>query len=314
MADKLRKVLLPEDVSEVEWTGERYVPGVVGPIKTEHLHRYLCALTICRDKEVLDVACGEGYGCYIIAQVAKRVVGVDIDRETIECATKRYGNEHISFSAGDCTRLPLQADSVDVVVSFETIEHIVDHTGFLKEIKRVLRNDGVLIMSTPNRIVASPPDTRPNEFHVLELYKEEFQGLISGFFKNVLFFGQKYMPCSVVCVDAGTSRRKPGDYLFMNSDRWGNVDLVDYVPRPQNVIAVASDSGYEPLQISILEVSDDMIAKLYEEISNHDEEIRALEHDLAETRRALESVYNSTSWKVTAPLRWIAARLRGLRD
>src|SRR5690606_6296589 len=148
------------------FTGERYVSGLAGQIRHEHFHRYLFAAEYCGGRAVLDVACGEGYGCAMLAQVAESVVGVDIDAATIRYAREQYATDRLRFEPGDATDLPLPTASVDVVTSFETIEHFSNHEGFLAEVVRVLRPGGLLIISSPNRPIYSERPQHYNEFHV----------------------------------------------------------------------------------------------------------------------------------------------------
>ncbi len=70
------------------WTGERLVTGIEGTIENEHLHRYFLAREFCRGKDVLDVASGEGYGAALLAQTAKRVIGVEVDSASVEHASR----------------------------------------------------------------------------------------------------------------------------------------------------------------------------------------------------------------------------------
>ena len=86
----------------LEWTGERYLPFVDpkicgAEIHYEHLHRYYFALHFVKDKKVLDLACGEGYGCYTLSKSAKHVVEVDIDELTIKHASCIYTRDNLEF-------------------------------------------------------------------------------------------------------------------------------------------------------------------------------------------------------------------------
>ena len=110
---------------ELPFTGERFVPGTRGEIWVEHWHRYHFAARLAAGQRVVDAACGEGYGSALLAAVARGVVGVDIDAPTIAHARATYGGvANLSFVEGSATRLPLPDASVDIVVSFETIEHL----------------------------------------------------------------------------------------------------------------------------------------------------------------------------------------------
>ena len=133
------------------WTGERYVPEVEGPIALEHLHRYAVACELASGKVVLDIACGEGYGTAMLAEVAQRVIGVDNSDLVIAHATSKYQRPNLVFKIGSCGDIPLADGCLDLVVSFETIEHHAQHEEMLAEIKRVLKPTGLLLMSSPNK-------------------------------------------------------------------------------------------------------------------------------------------------------------------
>ena len=83
--------------SHLEWTGERYLPEIGGTIALEHIHRYLMARELAKDKDVLDIACGEGYGSVMLAEIARHVSGVDISAEAVAHATEKYQKENLQF-------------------------------------------------------------------------------------------------------------------------------------------------------------------------------------------------------------------------
>ncbi|WP_445634867.1 methyltransferase domain-containing protein [Nostoc sp. DSM 114161] len=176
----------------MEITGERYVPSLNGQIKYEHLHRYALCVDYVAGKSVLDIACGEGYGCALLASVAKSVLGVDINSEVVEYATKEYStHKNVTFMVGSCDSIPLPDNSVDVVTSFETIEHHDKHEEMMQEIKRVLKPGGILIISSPNRLTYSDEPKYSNPFHVKELYYEELTALLRRYFDYVEIYGQR---------------------------------------------------------------------------------------------------------------------------
>lgn len=110
----------------METTGERFSPNNNTPLCSyEHWHRYIFAKQFVNNKNVLDIACGEGYGTSLIAESAKFVTAVDIDKETIESATAKYKRQNLKFIRGNVTSIPINGEKVfDVIVSFETIEHV----------------------------------------------------------------------------------------------------------------------------------------------------------------------------------------------
>ena len=180
------------------FTGERYTTGVAGDIQNEHYHRYLFALRLCEGRDVLDVASGEGYGSALLAAVARSVVGVDIDDNSVAFAARAYPRENLSFRTGSAYALPLADSSVDTVISFETIEHISDHTAFLHEVKRVLRPNGTFVVSTPDRKVYSEVPNYRNPFHLRELSREEFATLLGAEFRHLRMFEQQVIAGSIL--------------------------------------------------------------------------------------------------------------------
>src|SRR4051812_34227853 len=139
----------------LNFTGERFAPEVSGAIWYEHWHRYCVAQPLTRGLRVLDAACGEGYGSFLLAQTAKKVVGIDIAPEAVAHARSRYVKSNLRYVEGSCTALPLANGSIDLIVSFETIEHLHEQSEMLAEFRRVLVPNGVLVISSPNPPVYS---------------------------------------------------------------------------------------------------------------------------------------------------------------
>lgn len=172
-------------------TGERLEFYTFSDVTVEHLHRYSIANDFVKNKVVLDIASGEGYGSFILSKNALEVIGVDIDVEVVNSAKNKYSNDNLKYIAGSVDNIPLKSNSIDVVISFETIEHHDKHKEMLLEIKRVLKKDGLLIMSSPDKKYYSDIPKYKNKFHVKELYFEEFEKLIKNYFKLSSFYVQK---------------------------------------------------------------------------------------------------------------------------
>src|SRR5438876_6906296 len=177
----------------IEWTGERYVPWMEGAeIGYEHLHRYAFATQFVRNKRVLDLACGEGYGSNLLARTAKQVVGIDIDEEAVKHAKNKYIRPNLEFKIGSILEVPIDGDGLfDVVVCFEALEHVEEHHKLLSEAKRLLVDNGIFLVSTPNKTLYSDGPAFNNPFHVHELYFDEFKTLLADYFRQVKFLGQR---------------------------------------------------------------------------------------------------------------------------
>lgn len=192
------------------FTGERFIPGIDdSKLEIEHYQRYLSVRKIVEGKVVVDAACGEGYGSNMLAASAKQVTGIDIDADTIRRAKQKYSEKNnLSFIEGSIENLTLEDKSVDVVVSFETIEHVPEQVQkrFLAEAARVLKEDGILIMSTPNKKVYSDLHNYKNEFHIKEFYHDEFLAFLKEKFPNVKLFNQSFQIASVINSCEGTEK------------------------------------------------------------------------------------------------------------
>lgn len=193
----------PPPVGEaLAWTGERFVTSLSGQIRMEHHHRYLFAMAWCAGRDVLDVACGEGYGSALLASVAASVIGVDVAEDAVAFASRAYAAERVRFVRGPIEGLPLPEASVDVVVCFETIEHAADQGRALDELRRVLRPGGVIIISTPDR-EHYRAGREPNEFHTREYSREEFRAVLASRFAHVRVLGQRVGSGSWIVPEAG---------------------------------------------------------------------------------------------------------------
>ena len=179
-------------MSEPRFTGERFIPSEKGRISYEHYHRYASCLEAAKGKVVADIACGEGFGSALLSRSAKEVIGIDIDPDVISHAARKYKSlTNVTFTVGDCRLLPIKDKSVDLIVSFETIEHIAEHERLLSEFDRVLRPGGAIIISSPDKENYNRSRNEPNPFHVRELTHKEFVRLFKRHFHYVREYGQR---------------------------------------------------------------------------------------------------------------------------
>lgn len=139
---------------------------------------------------VIEVGSGEGYGTNLLSERAARVVGLDIDRATVEHASKKYASEKVRFALYDGSAIPFPDSTFDLAVSFQVIEHIRDDAGHVAEICRILKPDGILVLTTPNRNYRLRPGQKPwNRFHIREYDPQQLEATLRKSFPDALVMG-----------------------------------------------------------------------------------------------------------------------------
>jgi SAM-dependent methyltransferase len=307
------RVTSPEDRSSaLDATGERLVPerqhGEL--VHAEHLARYRVACLLASSRRVLDAACGAGYGTALLAGAASRAVGVDLDEATISYARSRF--EGCEFVVGDVAALPFEAGTFDLVVSFETIEHVSHPERAIEELTRVLADDGVLMMSTPNkhRYLVE------NEFHRREFFHEEFVDLLSAHFPRVeLMLQDNWLTSAVLPVPlaADASGELDHDLVFTKlagmspGHELYTIALCgrDALPRVRGAAVAAG--LHEAHDLAQRTVEAERTAEEW-----HAEHMRTLD-SYKEAERALNDVYGSVWWRATAPPRRLLQTIRRQR-
>lgn len=198
------------------------VTELSGHLYDVHFARYQFAAPYCEGAHVLDIACGTGYGSDLLRQRARRVVAIDVSEEGPRLGSERFRAHNLHFVVGSGTGIPLRSGSVDVTVSFETIEHVEDYRGMLTELRRVTRDGGTLVLSTPNKTVSDLVRLAPNPFHVKEFTPEEFGVLLRECFEGAdirLFAQQPYAPVSGALARFNPLLKRAVS-LAVAADRW----------------------------------------------------------------------------------------------
>ena len=332
------------DKQSLPWTGERYLTEIHGSIELEHLHRYLFARQFSLGKRVLDIASGEGYGSALLAQSAANVIGVDIAAEAVAHAKVKYQADNLEFKIGSCAAIPLADHSVDIVISFETIEHHYEHDAMMREIKRVLAPGGLLVISSPDKLEYSDKPAYDNPYHVKELYRGEFKSLLCTYFKHHYIAGQRVVYGSAIFDEDGSSKIRSFDL----KDK--SLLAAPGISRAVYLVAVASDAELPLSESGILEqpfsesdavqegvrqigslnqvVADrsGLIDRLNHSLDERGGLIDRLNHSLdergglidrlnqtvtdrdgqiASLNHLIEEILSSRSWRMTKSLRWI---------
>ncbi len=254
-------------------------------VEFARLHRYFFARALCRDLDVLDITCGVGDGTALLAQVARSVVGVEPLRELVARAEGAYRAPGLRFVQGDVTSIPLPDASVDVVVSYDTIERFYEHDVFAAEVRRVLRPEGRLIVSCYQYGVHSPVAPVVNPLHVRELTHNEFKEFLSGYFRHSVLYAQRSLLGSALMPESPIT----GNRTLWTFERR---DAMRYeaslgLPRPVVLVGVASelpvDDGF-----GVLSVETDRADELVSRIAELESEATGFASRIAEEREATD--------------------------
>jgi len=285
----------------LEFTGERFTPECQREIWYEHFHRYAVAARWCKNTRTLDAACGEGYGAALLAETASSVEAVDISETAIAHARQRYGDRSgLSFHVSDCISLPFEDKEFDRVVSFETLEHLLEQEQLLTEFRRVLKPDGFLMLSSPDKAVYSDQQNTSNEFHVKELYRDELEALVSRHFPAFHLLGQKLAFHSAIW-----SLDKASQVTFdqLSDGRCTSPDMISQSPM-YYIALCAADASCLPDSNGKLWLFDDLEESVYQHYYGEIKRnmaaggiIAGLEDQINELKEQLENAETaSPSW------------------
>lgn len=171
-------------------TAERSSPVdiTINPIFRQHLSAYEYAAQFVKEKKVLELGCGEGYGTVLLAQSASKICALDYSKTAIEKAKKNYQVNNLEFICRDVNRLNFEPDSFEVIVAFQFIEHLKKPEPIFLSISNLLKSPGIFLSSTPNKkasLVQQP-------YHFKEYDKDELQQTLKNYFANVAIYGLQF--------------------------------------------------------------------------------------------------------------------------
>ena len=248
-----------------------------------------------KDADVLDAGCGTGYGSSELAGAAASVTGFDVAPSAIDYARAHFAAPR--FVLGSCGSMPFAPNAFDLVVAFEVIEHLADYHAFLRECARVLKHQGLLIVSSPNRLYYSESraQTGPNPYHEHEFEAEEFVAELEKTFSNVRLLLQNRVESFAFHSENG---REPAEVRIERAGKASEahflIGLCSFGPLPERRSFI-----YVPTA-----------ANLLRERERH---IQLLEGQLAEKQSEFSSCSNCIARSPKSWRRVTAGRLRSAR-
>jgi 2-polyprenyl-3-methyl-5-hydroxy-6-metoxy-1,4-benzoquinol methylase/glycosyltransferase involved in cell wall biosynthesis len=289
----------------LDFTGERIVPHAkncepvfANKMFQEHIARYVFASRFIIGKKVLDVGCGVGYGArYLAENGAASIVAFDISIEAISHAKEHYSASNLEFRVASATNFDF-GERYDVITCFELIEHVDAQTDVIRCIRKALKEDGILIISTPRAL-----EQKRTYFHTREFSEQEFRLLLADKFSAVKLYYENNHFVSLITGD----QPQTIDSIITLQDQW-TLACADYFVAVAHNCAVAEiGCNMRPVMV----VNDDQYVRLLErDVAILHEAEKSINHTLERTSHELLGLKNSRSWKITSPLRYCGKTLR----
>lgn len=270
-------MLMKQEKNALEDTGERLLPSWKHITVAEHLHRYALAMSLAAGKDVLDIASGEGYGSNLLGKVAKSVTGVDVSLTAVRHAEERYGGGSVRFLQGTATAMPFRDAAFDLVVSFETLEHLLDHAAMVAELRRVLTDDGLLLISSPDKAFHGDREGYVNSYHVNELYEQEFIDLLARSFPYRYPLRQQVLTFSALWPGERT------DLPEIYSGSFDGFSSMTRLPEPSFHVVVAGNQPIPAIKASLFDgtaVAKSFASRQETEIANLNAYVASLQEKI----------------------------------
>jgi len=264
---------------ELEYDRQRFLPWMEGDqIHYEHLHRYDFCKQFVKNKKIIDLACGEGYGTYMLAKNAKSAIGIDIDEKTVVHAGKRYAESNLEYIRGLITDIPLKDQKTfDVAICLNAIEYISEHDKLMENIIRILKDDGILIVSTPNKNIFKDEKKYFNTSYKKLFNSEDLEDLLKNYFGRIYLLGQNIFSGSNIWNLSSSGNTFNETFLDKDDEEYYFADSKNKLP--SYYIAVATNGNINADIIQQNELLIDISGNI---IDNYENKIDSLKQQLSE--------------------------------
>jgi len=301
-------------VPELAHTGERFLPGKdSAEVAYDHIARYRLVERYVQGKETVDLGCGAGYGTYSLARFARGILGVDVSEEAVAYAAWSYEAPGLRYEVGDVAGLPNPGESFDAAVSFDVIEHLERPEALVEEARRLLKEDGVFVVSTPDKQAYSNNRNSVNRHHLKEMYPLEFRELLEHHFRHVQIYWQGALSGSIITPDR--AELPEGGEVVLESTRFSLPEPVFHREAPIALYMIAvCTNGPAPEPLTKPHLILDCDRQIYEEHTDwraalgalliyRSHEVRVLDKRAqARAERRIEDMQRSRAWRLAQRL------------
>lgn len=254
---------------ELLTTGEYFLPGLTSSaeIAYDHVARYRFAQRYVTAKKSIDLGCQAGYGTYALSGFAQNVLGVDLSEEAVAYASSSYRAPNLRYEIGDVTDLPYEDGTFEAAVSFEVIEHLEHPQALVQEASRLLKEDGLFIVSTPDKQTYSNDRNFVDPHHLKEMYPLEFEELLEQHFRHVQIYRQGALAGSIITPDPKTL---PADgRATLESTRFSlpEPEFGRETPSTLYMLAVCANGHDAPEPLRRPHLIVDLDRQIYEEVA-----------------------------------------------
>jgi SAM-dependent methyltransferase len=289
----------------------------VAEISYDHIARYRFAERYVKGKKTIDLGSGTGYGTHSLSKFAKNILGVDISEEAVAHATWCYDASNLRYEVGDVTNLSYPDESFEAAISFEVIEHLGRPEDLVKEALRLLKADGVFVVSTPDKQTYSNDRNHVNPHHLKEMYPLEFREILERHFRHVHIYRQGALAGNIITPDL---RELPQDgQLTLESTRFSLPDpkFGREVPTTLYMIAVCTN-GQDPEPLQGAHLMLDYDRQIYEEFTDWHAMLGPLlrmyhmyQQEMVQ-RQVQEILRSSRVWRLVQKIRTVNAKAHNL--
>lgn len=291
-------------------------PSQPTPAKAEDAYNLLTSYRFAQryveGKSVADICWSEvGYGTHLLAESAESVAGLTSSPKALEQAREVYPAPNIHYGNANLPELPYPEEHFDIVIAFEVVENLEWPGDLIAEAKRILKKDGVLLISTPNKQVHYNERNQRDPEHKRELYVSELREILERHFRRVELYRQGAVSGSMIFKDSGrlSATSVESTRFILTAPSFG-----DAFPEADLIMAVCSDSEVPIRESTQPYLLLDQDRRLLDECEDHREDIELLRDEIRHMQETEVQAFQDRMKHDHSEIRYLRTRVINLRQ